>query len=178
MKTKTNKNTNAFLISSIASYAILKIANNKIAPYTRTVCGVGIGVTSLLFSGYDKSIAYISSGIIAGSGLQVIDAAQDGKLTYNKSPGPIFILSEHLGVMQLIPNQVPNYAIDGIAVPGTGKVFKVSNGVYAGINANGSIYTYGVGSIVNIIAKAGYMPKAWVQQQTDQRWQELYNSSL
>jgi hypothetical protein len=179
MKTKTNKTTDAFLLSSIFTTAILKLPTNKIDPYSRATTGLIAAAAAILFlPDKNKTMAYVGLGIFAGSGLQLSEILNGGKLTFNKSPGPVFVLSENLGVIQLAPNQVPNYNIDGIAIPGTGKVFKVCNGVYAGVNANSSIYTYGVGTIVNGIRKAGYMNKAWVQQQSDTRWKELYNASI
>lgn len=172
MKQKHKKNTTAILLSSMATYGILKI-QNKIDPYTRTLIGsvAGVGIAAFI----DKSAGI---GVHIGSGLQLTELYTGGKLAKNQYTGNVYVLTEKSGVVELYPNQTPSYPIDGLTIKGLNGVYKVSNGVYARVDSNGQIYTTGIGSVVNAVRKAGYMNKDWVLNQPDARWMELFNLSI
>ena len=58
------------------------------------------------------------------------------------------------------------------------KVFKVRDGVYLKILADGTITeTLGAGKFFNKITMAGFKSKEWVKKESD-RWKALYEKSL
>lgn len=161
----------------MGSLGLLKLADGKIDPYTRFAAGVVIGATMTLSQNLFVRLAGIGIGI---SGfLQLSNIFKGGKLSFNNSGLPVFVLQESAGVIELIPYETPEFNADGFTVKGLNGVFKLSDGVYGGVNADNSVgCSWGMGSVVNSFRGAGLKSKAWVDAQKDKRWSNLYNASI
>jgi len=170
-----NKST-TLSVSAIGSYGLLKLTQSKIDPYTRFTVGVLAG--SVMAFSQNPLVRYTGVGIGIASFLQLIDVKNGGRLSSNEAKSQVFVLHETNGVIELKSDEVPDYNIDGFTYKGLNGVFKLSDGVYAGINFNNDINTFGIGSIVNKFRNAGFKPKSWVDAQTDKRWSNLYEVSI
>lgn len=162
--------------TALLGYGLLKLPQNKIDPYTRFTFGVAVG-SAMVFS-QNPLVRYAGIGLGIASFLQLIDIKNGGRLSSNEAVSKVFVLHEEKGVVELNDNEVPDYNIDGFTFKGLNGVFKLSDGVYAGINFNNDINTFGVGSIVNKLRNAGLKSKNWVDAQTDKRWSNLYDMSI
>jgi hypothetical protein len=174
MKNKTLITT----ASGALAFRGLKSIDHTIDPYTRTSIGliVALGL-SLSNNQVNRSIGV---GIGIASLLQLLDIKKGGRITRNNSTRSIFILDEISGVTELLPGKIPDNSIDGITIPGSNGVFKVSDGIYIEIENDNTInYSFGVGKIVNqTVRSGGFKTKQWIDQQTDLRWLELFNKSV
>ena len=163
--------------SAIGSYGLLKIPQSKIDPYTRF--SIGLVTSSIMVFSQNPIVRFIGIGIGVASFLQLIDVRKGGKLSFNNSGKPVFVLHETEGVKELAPYEIPDYNIDGLTVKGLNGVFKLSDGVYGGIFQDNSIGTsFGVGSLVNSFRDAGFKSPAWANKQTDRRWVKLYERTF
>lgn len=162
--------------SVIGSYGLLKITQSKIDPYTRFSIGLLSG--SVMVFSPNPIVRFIGIGVGISSFLQLIDVRKGGKLSFNNSGKSVYVLHESEGVKELSPYEIPDYNIDGLTVKGLNGVFKLSDGVYGGVNFNNEINAFGVGSVVNKMRNAGFKSKVWVDAQTDSRWSNLYNLSV
>ena len=70
--------------------------------------------------------------------------------------------------------------IVGFSFKGLNGVFKLSDGVHAHINSNNSIeYTPGLCRFIHQhVRRGGFKTKQWVDQQSDLRWKELYDTQF
>lgn len=175
MEKKKNKIT-LLSASAIGSYGLLKLPQSKIDPYTRFTFGVAIG-SAMAFS-QNPIVRYAGIGVVIAGALQVVDVLKGGKLSSNEARSQVYVLHEIKGIIELKPNEVPDYNIDGFTYKGLNGVFKLSDGVYAGVNFNNEINVFGVGSLVNKLRNAGLKSKEWADTQTDKRWSNLYNLSV
>jgi len=162
--------------SCIGSYGLLKTTQSKIDPYTRATIGITIGVG--LFLSPNPIVRFLGIGIVIGGALQITDVFKGGKLTSNEARSQVYVLHESKGIINLKDGEVPDYNIDGFAFKGMNGVYKLSDGVYAGINFNNDVNTFGVGALVNKLRNAGLKSKDWVNAQKDKRWSNLYNLSI
>jgi len=163
--------------SAIGSYGLLKITQSKIDPYTRF--SVGLVTGSFMAFSQNPIVRFIGIGIGIASFLQLIDVRKGGKLSFNNSGKPVFVLHEKEGVKELAPYEIPDYNIDGFTVKGLNGVFKLSDGVYGGVFTDNSIgCSFGVGALVNSVRNAGLKNKSWVDAQTDVRWSNLFERSV
>lgn len=80
--------------------------------------------------------------------------------------------------MELKSDKIPDYGIDGFTYRGLNGVFKLSDGVYAGVDSNNEINVFGVGYLVNRLRNPGLKSKLWADAQIDKRWSKLYEKSL
>jgi len=172
------KNKNSIITASaITSYGLLKVSQSKIDPYTRFSIGVISG--SLMAFSQNPILRFAGIGLIIGSALQIIDVRKGGKLAFNNSNKNIFVLHESGDINEIAPYEIPNFNIDGFTFKGLNGVFKLSDGIYAGINNDNTIsYSLGIGVIVNSFRNAGLKNKSWVNAQDDKRWCELFNMSF
>lgn len=162
--------------SAIGSYGLLKLTQSKIDPYTRATIGITVGAG--LFLSPNPIVRYLGIGIVIGGALQIIDVFKGGKLVSNEAKSQVFVLHETKGIIKLEDGEVPDYNIDGFTFKGMNGVYKLSDGVYAGINFNNDVNAFGVSSLVNKLRNAGLKSKEWVDAQTDNRWSNLYNLSV
>lgn len=175
------KNKTITAISAGTSYAMLKLTESNLDPYTRCTVGLAVGSAIVFKRGDENPLAlFLGIGVIIGSALQLIDVAKGGRLIKNQGNLPVYIIGENNGLSVLQYGQVPSGNIDGFSFKGLNGVFKLSDGVYANINSNNSIkYTPGLGRFINqSVRSGGYKTKQWVDQQTDLRWKELYDKSI
>lgn len=175
MENKKNQIT-TLSASTIVGYGLLKLPQSKIDPYTRATIGITVGIGMLLSQ--NPIVRLVGVGIGIAGFLQVIDIFKGGRLSSNEARSQIYVLHETKGVIELKSNEVPDYNIDGFTYKDLNGVFKLSDGVYAGINFNNEINVLGVGAIVNKLRKAGLKSKSWADSQTDKRWSNLYNLSV
>lgn len=174
--------TSTITFSTIATFGLLKLPTYKIDPYTRFVVG-GIAGAGLFAYGTiyrNPILQWLGIGVVIGSALTLEEVVRikGGKIIENDFTEPIFILHEDLGVIQLQPKEIPNYRTDGLTIKGMNKVFKVRDGVYLKILADGTITeTLGAGKFFNKITMAGFKSKEWVKKESD-RWKALYEKSL
>ncbi|MBS1650442.1 MAG: hypothetical protein JSU07_00390 [Bacteroidetes bacterium] len=174
---ENRKNQIALLsASAIGSYTLLKLPKSKIDPYTRAAIGITIGAG--MFLSKNPLVRYAGVGVVIAGALQILDVFKGGRLTSNKAKSQVYVLHETKGVIELKSNENPDYNIDGFTYKGLNGVFKLSEGVYAGISFNNKINVFGVGAIVNKLRTAGFKPKSWVDTQTNKRWCNLYESSV
>jgi len=163
--------------SAIGSYGLLKISQSKIDPYTRF--SVGLVTGSIMAFSQNPIVRFIGIGVGVASFLQLIDVRRGGKISFNNSGKPVFVLHESEGIKELAPYEIPNYNIDGFTVKGLNGVFKLSDGVYGGVFADNSIgCSFGVGALVNSFRNSGLKSGAWANKQTDRRWVMLYDKSF
>jgi len=166
--------------SAIGGYGLLKVFQSKIDPYTRFSVGLLSG-TAMAFS-QNPMLRFTGIGVGIASFIQLIDVTKGGKLSFNKSINPVFVLHESKGVIELKPFEVPKFNIDGLTVKGLNGVFKLADGVYGGVNQDNSISTtIGIGSFVNESRNAGLKDKSWcesIANQGDNRWLNLYERSV
>lgn len=179
---KFNFNKAATLATSTAvTYTAIKAAQKNIDPYTRICIGFSAGLVVSIASDENTTMQYVAFGIMAGSILNGLEITKGGRLTYNNIDSiltPVYVLHETEGIKELLPYEIPNYPIDGFTFKGYNGVFKISNGIYAGITSNAKInYSWGLSGIINKVRNAGYKNKAWCDKQTS-RWQQLYNKSI
>lgn len=174
---ENKKNQIALLsASAIVSYGLLKLPQSKVDPYTRATIGITVGAGMLL--GQSPIIRYMGIGIGIAGFMQILDVFKGGRLSSNEARSQVYILQETKGIVELQSDEVPDYNIDGFTYKGLNGVFKISDGVYAGINFNNEINVFGVGAIVNKLRNAGLKSKSWVDSQTDKRWSNLYERSV
>jgi len=166
----------ALSASIILGYGLLKLPQSKIDPYTRIAIGITVGAGMLLSQ--NPILRLVGVGIGIAGFLQAFDIFKGGRLSSNDARSQVYVLHETKGVIELKSDEIPNYNIDGFTYKGLNGVFKLSDGVYAGINFNNEISSFGVGAIVNKLRNAGLKKKPWVDLQTDKRWSNLYNLSL
>ena len=175
------KQINTLAISTIGSYGLLKSQQSKIDPYTRGTIGIAIGLGMIFLSDKNQLLLFSGIGAVIGSAIQFTDVQLGGKLAYNAYNKPVFVLQEHCGVVELKPNEVPEYPIDGLTIKVLNGVFKVSGGIYAKVLVDGTITeTFGIGALLNK-ARWGIMSKEWTYKQTlkgDSRWATLYEKSV
>ncbi|HMN22973.1 MAG TPA: hypothetical protein PKE38_00670, partial [Ignavibacteriaceae bacterium] len=162
--------------STILGYGLLKLPQSKIDPYTRATIGITVGAG--MFLSPNPLIRYVGIGVVIAGALQITDVFKGGRLSSNEAQSKVYVLHETKGVIELQSNEIPDYNIDGFTFKGLNCVFKLSDGVYAGINLNNDIDVLGVGAIVNKIRNAGLKSKSWIDTQTDKRWSNLYNLSV
>jgi len=174
MKNKSQITT--LSVSAIGSYGLLKLTQSKIDPYTRFTVGIITG-SAMVFS-QNPIVRFLGIGIVIGGALQIADVFKGGKLILNEAKSKVFVLHETKGVIELKSNEIPDYNIDGFAFKGMNGVFKLSDGVYAGINFNNDVNAFGVGALVNKLRNAGLKSKEWANAQTDKRWSNLYEMSI
>lgn len=174
---ENKKNQIALLsASAIGGYGLLKLPQSKIDPYTRATIGIIIGAGMLISQ--NPVIRYMGIGVGIAGFMQVLDVFKGGRLSSNEARSKVYVLHETKGIVELQSDEVPDYNIDGFTYKGLNGVFKLSDGVYAGINFNNEINVFGVGAIVNKLRNAGLKSKSWVDVQTDKRWSNLYKMSL
>ena len=175
------KNKTITSISSGTYYSVLKLAALSVDPYTRSAAGLALGFALVLKYGDENYAAlYIGIGVLLGSILQLAEVAKGGRLIRNQSSVPVYIFGEKGNLSVLESGQVPSGDIIGFTCKGLNGVFKLSDGVYAKINANNAIqYARGLGRLINqSIRSGGFKTKQWVDQQSDLRWKELYDRSI
>jgi len=174
---ENKKNQIALLsASAIGSYGLLKLPQSKIDPYTRATIGITVGAG--MFLSQSPLVRYAGVGVVIAGALQILDVFKGGKLSSNEAMSDVYVLHETKGIVKLKSDEVPDYNIDGFTYKGLNGVFKLSDGVYAGINFNNEINIFGVGALVNKLRNAGLKSKSWVDAQTDKRWSNLYEMSL
>lgn len=161
---------------AIGIYGLLKLTQSKIDPYTRFTVGVVCG-SAMVFS-QNPLIRFMGIGLGIASFLQILDVRKGGRLISNEAQSLVYVLHEDKGVVELKSDEVPNYGIDGFTFKGLNGVYKLSNGVYAGINFNNEINAFGVGALVNKMRNAGIKSEEWVDAQKDKRWSNLYEKSI
>lgn len=175
MENKKSKITSVSA-SVIGGYGLLKITQSKIDPYTRATIGIAVG--TVMFVSQNPIVRYAGVGVAIAGVLQITDVFKGGRLSSNEAKSQVYVLHETKGIVELKDNEVPNYNIDGFTFKGMNGIFKLTDGVYAGINFNNEINVFGVGSIVNKLRNAGLKSKDWIDAQTDKRWSNLYNMSM
>ena len=177
-----NKNVKELIISSAATYGLLKLPMKWVDPYTRMGVGGLIGVTAMIYGAITRNhyVGWTGAGIAVGSILtfEEVYRLNGAKIVSNEYAQPVYTLDETEGVAVLQPYQIPDYRIDGLTIKGMNGVFKAHDGVYLKILADGTITpTFGLGSLVNKIG-AGYMSESWVDGIGDKRWRTLFDKSV
>jgi hypothetical protein len=162
--------------SSIGSYGLLKITQSKIDPYTRATIGIAVGTG--MFVSENPIVRYVGVGVAIAGVLQITDVFKGGRLSSNEAKSQVYVLHETKGIIELKENAVPDYSIDGFTFKGMNGVFKLSDGVYVGVDSNNEISVFGVGYLVNKLRNAGLKSKLWADAQIDKRWSKLYEKSL
>jgi hypothetical protein len=167
----------------IGSYGLLQTQHNKIDPYTRSLIGITIGAS--MFISQNSLFRFLGVGIVIGSALQILDIDKGGKLSFNKSNTSVYVLPEQRiggNIKEYNNNEIPKFNIDGFTIKGLNGVFKLSDGIYAGLYSDNTIgYSFGIGGIVNKIRNAGIKDKSWCEIQIvkgDERWIKLYEKSI
>jgi hypothetical protein len=174
MKTKNNQVV-PMALGLIGSYGLLYNKKTEVDPYTRAAIGMMLGAG--LFISNHPLVRYLGIGMAIGGALQITDVLKGGRIISNNSTMPVYILHESNGIIELALNQVPDYHIDGFTFKGLNGIYKISDGVFAKLNANNQILIPGLGGYVNQIRRGGYKTKEWIHLQTDPRWKELYRLS-
>lgn len=168
-------------ISAGAWSSILKWTGSRIDPYTRLWVGMTIGFGIVAKYGDENSSAvWLGTGVMMGSLLPWYDATKGGRLVKNQSNAAVYTIGESSGVSVLEPGQIPTGCIVGFSFKGLNGVFKLSDGVHAHINSNHSVeYTPGLGRFIHQhVRRSGFKTKQWVDQQSDLRWKELYDTQF
>ena len=174
-----SKNAKGLMLGAGATYGLFKLPKKVIDPYTRTTLGVSIGIGIAAMQYRNPYLLYAAIGVIVGSALILPEVYEGGKLAFNDYGQTVYVLHETDGVKELQPNEVPDYAIDGLTIKGLNGVFKVSDGVYCKVSKDGTISTtFGIGALVNRYHGAGFKTGDWAKGIGDNRWVDLYNKSV
>lgn len=174
MAKKTQRATIA--ISTLANYGLFGILHKKVDAYTRAAVALSAGLG--MCASQTLAVRHIGIGMGIAGLLQIADVVKGGRLTKNEATTSVFVLHENKEIIELNPGEIPAYNIDGFAYKGLNGVFKLSDGVYAGINTHNQIKVYGVAALVNKVTGAGLKTKEWVLAQPDKRWIKLYALSV
>ena len=174
---KEKLNPKKVTLNAALAYGVLKLPQQKIDPYTRTLIGLVAGYGMLLSDNHN--VRNVGMGVMIAGALQFYDHIKGGKLSFNNGSTTVYVLDEQNGISVLAPGEIPKNYIDGFAFKGLNGIFKLVDGVYAGIDSNNKIkYSFGVGKYVNQLKNAGFKTLQWIENQPDLRWHELYKKTI
>jgi len=169
------KNIKSINLAAMVGYGALKLSKKQIDPYTRAAIGTFTGFLFTMSS--NVQIRMLGIGTMIVSALELLETNDGGKLVLNESKKNVWVLDELNGSSLIENGQQYSGSIDGFAIDGMKRVFKVSDGVYVKIKADSTIqYAAGLGKYLNEnLRNSGFKDEIWVDQQSDVRWRALFD---